>query len=197
MSVQIDRTEEQLFRGRRAILQAGALGGLLLPSLFGGGPAKAASFALRGGETYRVLFRNEHTDETFEGAYRVGGRYIPEAFERINHILRDFRTGEIFPIDPRVIDILYAIHTKTGARHPIEVLSCYRSPKTNNMLMRTGTGGVAHNSLHLTGQAIDIRQPGFSTKKLRDVGKELFAGGVGYYPKSNFVHLDTGRIRYW
>lgn len=184
------------FSARRAILKAGALGGVLLPTLFGGGAAQAASFAVNGGDTFRVSFRNQHTGEAFSGPYRVGGRYIPAAFEKINVVLRDFRTGEVFPIDPRVMDIICTLQIKSGSRQPFEVLSCYRSPRTNEMLQRS-SGGVARHSLHLTGQAIDVRMPGFSTKRLRDIGKTLHAGGVGYYPKSDFVHLDTGRVRYW
>ena len=85
---------------------------------------------------------------------------------------------------------------KTGSRRPFEVLSGYRSPRTNAMLQRT-SAGVARNSLHLTGQAIDLRLPGYSTRKLRDNAKALRAGGVGYYPRSDFVHVDTGRVRIW
>ena len=118
---------------------------------------------------------------------------MPEAFEQINTVLRDFRTGDVFPIDPRVVDILFALRQKTGANAPYEVLSGYRSPKTNALLARNGDG-VASNSLHMTGQAIDIRLPGYSTKKLSEASVSLRAGGVGYYAKSNFVHLDTGQV---
>ncbi|MBU0859554.1 MAG: DUF882 domain-containing protein, partial [Alphaproteobacteria bacterium] len=116
---------------------------------------------------------------------------------RINIVLRDFRRNEVYPIDPRVIDILYMVRAKTGSQGgTFEVLSGYRSPKTNAML-RKASGGVAKNSLHLTGQAIDIRMDGINTRKLNEVAKSLDAGGVGYYPRSNFVHLDTGRVRHW
>lgn len=181
---------------RRDILRAGVLGGLLLPAM--ALPVQAAGrLAIPSGAgTMTIAFRNQHTGESFNGAYRVGSRYMPEAFERINHVLRDFRTGEVFPIDPRVIDILYLVRQKSGATTPYEVLSGYRSPKTNALLARSG-GGVAANSLHMTGQAIDIRLPGYSTKKLSDLGASLRAGGVGYYRQSNFVHLDTGQVRRW
>ena len=181
---------------RRDIIKAGVLGGLLLP-VMATAPAQAARFAIPSSAgAMKVSFRNQHTGESFNGVYRIGDRYMPEAFEKINHVLRDFRTGEVFPIDPRVIDILYAVHDKSGANAPYEVLSGYRSPKTNAMLASTGDG-VAQNSLHMTGQAIDIRLPGFSTKKLSDLGASLRAGGVGYYRKSNFVHMDTGQVRRW
>ncbi len=182
---------------RRDIIKAGVLGGLLLPALASGPVQAAARLAIPpGAGALKVFFRNQHTGESFNGVYRIGNRYMPEAFEQINAVLRDFRTGEIFPIDPRVMDIIFALRDKTNNNTPFEVLSGYRSPKTNAMLAKHSEG-VASNSLHMTGQAIDIRMPGFSTKKLSDLGYSLRAGGVGYYAKSNFVHLDTGKIRRW
>lgn len=182
---------------RRDIIKAGVLGGLLLPALAAVPVQAAARLAIPSGAgAMRISFRNQHTGESFNGVYRVGSRYMPEAFEQINTVLRDFRTGDVFPIDPRVVDILFALRQKTGASAPYEVLSGYRSPKTNALLARNGDG-VASNSLHMTGQAIDIRLPGYSTKKLSEAGASLRAGGVGYYAKSNFVHLDTGQVRRW
>ena len=110
--------------------------------------------------------------------------------------MRDFRTGEVFPMDPHVVDILAIIHNKMNVNEPYQVLSGYRSPKTNAMLKRN-TRGVASNSFHMYGQAVDVRIPGYSTKKLRNVAREIQAGGVGYYPRSNFVHVDTGKVRSW
>ncbi len=180
---------------RRTILKAGALGGLLLSSI-GSTVAEAASFAMPRMGSYKIAFRNTHTGETFSGTYRSGSRYLPDAFDKINVVLRDFRTDEMFPIDPRVIDIMYLVHSRTGSKEPFDVLSGYRSAKTNAML-RKASGGVARNSLHMTGQAIDLRLPGFSTRRIRDIGSAIKAGGVGYYPGSDFVHLDTGKIRTW
>ncbi len=163
-------------------------------------PASAAIFSKSYSESgsRKISFRNSHTGETFSGVYRVGDKYLPDAFERINVVLRDFRTNQLFPIDPRAIDIIYAVHQQTQHTDPYEILSGYRCPKTNAML-REGTSktGVAKNSLHMTGQAIDLRLPGFDTKRVRDLAKSLRAGGVGYYPKSNFVHMDTGDVRSW
>ncbi len=176
---------------RRDVLKLG-LGGLLagLMPLF-----PSTSQASRY-EAWRIDFRHAHTGERFSGVYRVGDRYLPEAFERLNYVMRDFRTGEIFPMDPRVIDLIKMIHDKTGSNEPLEILSGYRSPKTNAMLRGASTG-VAKNSLHMYGQAIDMRLARFSTKKLRNVAVSMKSGGVGFYPRSNFVHVDTGKVRSW
>ncbi len=137
-----------------------------------------------------------HTGETFAGVYRVGDKYLPEAFERMNYVLRDFRTEEVFPMDPRILDILSLLYERLDASESYQVLSGYRSPKTNAMLRGEGTG-VARNSFHMYGQAIDIRIPGQNTKIVRNTALDLRAGGVGYYPRSNFVHVDTGKVRSW
>lgn len=197
----IDEAKKFLDAGvnRRDVLKAGLTGmaGVLPLLLLGSLPAEAASFAASPrSQAYNITFRNQHTGETFSGPYRVGGRYLPDAFEQINLIMRDFRTGEVFPVDPRVIDILYMAHRKTGARQPFEVLSGYRSPRTNDMLRRSSEG-VATHSLHLTGQAVDVRLPDYSTRQLRNVAVGMRAGGVGYYADSNFVHMDSGKVRTW
>lgn len=184
---------------RRSFISFGskaALGTMLVPAV--ASPVMAAVFSngkvSRGAR--RVSFRNQHTGEIFSGVYRVGDKYLPDAFDRINVVLRDFRSDEVFPIDPRVIDIIHTVHEMTGSSEPYEVLSGYRCPKTNAML-REASGGVAKNSLHMTGQAIDLRMPGFSTARIRDLARTLKAGGVGYYAKSDFVHMDSGDIRHW
>ncbi len=157
---------------------------------------KKAIAASGGIDTWKIAFRNAHTDESFSGVYRVGDKYLPEAFERMNYVLRDFRTNEVFPMDPHVIDIICMVQQKTGSHEPLHILSGYRSPKTNAMLGKRSRG-VASNSFHMYGQAIDIRFPGFSTRKLRNIARSLQAGGVGYYPRSSFVHVDTGSVRTW
>lgn len=178
---------------RREILKTGLLG-LLLASL----PILPAgdSFASKGRQPWEISFRHGHTGESFSGVYRIGDRYMPDAFERLNYVMRDFRTGEVFPMDPRVIDILSIIQRRSGVTQPMEVLSGYRSPKTNAMLRRASTG-VAKNSFHMYGQAIDFRLPHHNTRDLRNIARDLKAGGVGYYPKSDFVHIDTGKVRSW
>lgn len=178
---------------RRDVLKLGLAGalGALVPLL----PSKN-SYALSNWQSWRMSFRHTHTGERFTGVYRVGDKYLPEAFERINHVMRDFRTGDEFPMDPRVLDLVNMIHGKTGSGEHLEVLSGYRSPKTNAML-RERSSGVAKNSFHMYGQAVDFRLAGFKTKELRDIARSLRAGGVGFYPRSNFVHVDTGKVRSW
>jgi uncharacterized protein YcbK (DUF882 family) len=179
---------------RRAFLGLGAttIGGILIPSVCGAATFKTG---LVGGAR-RLAFRNAHTGESFSGVYRVGDKYLPDSFRQINTVLRDFRTGDTHPMDPRVIDILYMIQRSTGRSTPFEIISGYRSPKTNEMLRKSSTG-VAKKSFHMQGRAIDLRMEGFSTRRLRDVAKSLQAGGVGYYSKSNFIHIDSGDVRSW
>lgn len=145
---------------------------------------------------HEVSFKNAHTGESFQGVYRIGSYYVPSAFRKINRVLRDHRTGDIHPIDPELIDTLARIQRDCNCGQEINILSGYRSPKTNAMLRKT-TNGVAQNSYHLKGQAADIRVPGSSTAKVRNTARALRVGGVGYYPKSGFVHVDTGRVRSW
>jgi len=194
----IDKTESDSVTNkvisRRDVLKAGVLG--LAGTVIAPGAANATRLALPDMGAFDISFRNLHTGDMFRGTYRVGNKYLPDAFDEINYVLRDFRVGEDFPMDPRTIDILYLISQKAETNWPFEILSAYRSPKTNAMLQRA-SDGVADNSLHMTGQAMDIRMPGFSTRRLRDVAQSLRAGGVGYYPNSNFVHIDTGKRRYW
>ncbi len=186
-------TNEQLDKQRRDLLKIGSAG--LIASMIPFVSARSAAAATNNG-TWKIAFRHAHTGESFSGVYRVGDKYLPEAFERINYVLRDFRTKEVFPMDPHVIDILSLIHKKLDANDPYSILSAYRSPKTNAMLGGR-TRGVASNSFHMYGQATDIRISGFSSKKIRNIAQSLKAGGVGYYPRSGFVHVDTGAVRTW
>lgn len=190
-----DNAHERLaVPGRRDFIKMGAAAGLLglaLPVL-----SSTEALALPGGSSWHVSLKHAHTGEHFNGVYRVGDTYLPEAFERINYILRDFRTAEAFPMDPRVIDVASIIQKRSACREPIQILSAYRSPKTNASLRKVSTG-VAKNSYHMYGQALDIRVPGCTTNSLCKLAKKVRAGGVGYYPKSGFVHVDTGPVRYW
>lgn len=145
----------------------------------------------------RVLsFSHLHTGERLEVEYFSGGRYLSDALVEVNHLLRDFRNGEVGPIDPALLDLLHALRTKTASERPFEIISGYRSPATNRMLHERSSG-VATKSLHMSGQAIDIRVAGVPLASLRDAALSLGRGGVGFYPGSNFVHVDTGRVRAW
>ncbi len=145
----------------------------------------------------RVLsFHNLHTDETLKMAYWAQGRYVPEALADIDHLLRDYRTGEVLPIDRSLLDLLHALTNRLGTGEPLQVISGYRSPHTNRLL-HARSNGVAEHSLHMEGRAIDIRIEGKDLRLVRDAALSLQGGGVGFYPRSGFVHLDTGRIRTW
>ncbi|MCM2255164.1 MAG: DUF882 domain-containing protein [Vicinamibacteria bacterium] len=137
-----------------------------------------------------------HTGERATVPYFADGTYLPTGLSRLNSFLRDHRTGDEHPIDPALLDILNDLRLATGAREPFQVISGYRSPHTNDRL-RQGSGGVAKGSLHLEGRAIDVRLGGVRTSTLRDAALELQRGGVGYYRDSDFVHVDTGRVRRW
>jgi uncharacterized protein YcbK (DUF882 family) len=144
----------------------------------------------------RLSFYHTHTGETLDVMYAENGCYLSDALAEVNVFLRDFRTGDIHSIDPELLDILHSARLYTGSNGQIEVLSGFRSHATNERLRRASTG-VAQHSLHMTGQAIDIRFADVSTRTLMRAAVSMGRGGVGYYPESDFVHLDTGRVRTW
>jgi uncharacterized protein YcbK (DUF882 family) len=150
--------------------------------------------AARAAADRAIAFRHTHTGERLEIVYFARGGYLPAALARIDWLLRDFRTGEARRMDRQLLDGLHALSASNGGE--FEVISGYRSPKTNARLHRASSG-VAVHSLHLEGRAIDVRLAGMPTARLRDAALALALGGVGYYPKSDFVHLDTGRVRHW
>jgi uncharacterized protein YcbK (DUF882 family) len=177
---------------RRDFLRLGVLvGGLALSE----SPAFAAAEKLLAPER-KLAFYNTHTGESLEAVYWAAGKYQPEALTKINHILRDYRTEEVMSIDRELLDLLHVIAKKLDCSGAFHVISGYRSPKTN-ALLRKKSSGVAKNSLHLDGKAIDIRLPGRDLRSLWKAAFDLRAGGVGYYGKSKFIHLDTGRVRRW
>lgn len=143
-----------------------------------------------------LAIENLHTGERLKTIYWAEGAYVPEALEDINYLLRDHRVNEVKPIDPQLLDLLYAIRRSVEANKPFEVVSGYRSPATNASLRRRSKG-VAKNSLHMHGKAVDLRLPGQRLSVLRRAAVSLEAGGVGYYPRSHFIHVDTGPVRYW
>ncbi len=144
----------------------------------------------------QLSFYNTHTGESLDVCYCLQEKYCSKALRKINYILRDHRTNEIKAIDPSLLDLLFALSRKAGGGMPFHVISGYRSPETNAML-RSRSSQVARKSLHLQGKAIDIRCPGCNLATLRQMAMALKGGGVGYYPQSNFIHVDTGRVRYW
>ncbi len=143
-----------------------------------------------------LTFVHTHTGEALSTVYFQNGNYLVPSLEHVNHFLRDFRTNEVHSIDPDLLDILFYLQAKAHHAGPFEVVSGYRSPQTNSAL-RSQSSAVAEHSLHMEGRAIDVRLRGFATAKLRDLAITLHRGGVGYYAASDFVHVDTGRVRVW
>ena len=178
---------------RRTLLKAG-LGAAVGLSL----PVRALGKILPADLTEkRLSFYNTHTGESLRKVtFWAGGCYIPESLQDINHILRDHRAGEVVEMDRELLELLHALSTTVGAEKPFHIISGYRSAQTNQLLRKNNTG-VAKRSLHMQGRAIDVRIPGISTRSLRRTAMSLKCGGVGFYPESHFVHLDTGRVRYW
>lgn len=179
------------FLSRRSFVSACAIGAPVaalatLPRL-----ARASAPAPRA-----LRFDHLHTGERLNVEYFSAGAYVPDALVAVDHLLRDFRTEAVGQIDPGLLDLLYRLTVVTGTGKPFEIISGYRSPATNAMLHERSSG-VATRSLHMTGQAIDIRLADVPLGTLRSASLSLRGGGVGFYPKSNFVHVDTGRVRAW
>jgi uncharacterized protein YcbK (DUF882 family) len=143
-----------------------------------------------------LAFYNLHTGESLKAVYWAEGYYVPDVLNEVNYLLRDFRAGEIKPISTRLLDLLYGLNHRLESDVPFHVISGYRTPKTNAIL-RKRSKGVAKKSLHMEGKAVDIRLPGCELKALRRAAMQLQMGGVGYYPRSCFVHVDVGAVRYW
>jgi uncharacterized protein YcbK (DUF882 family) len=177
---------------RRRLLRRGA--GLAAAAAFPllALPARASVPAARA-----LAMSHTHTRERIELVYAVAQDYLPEALGTLNHFLRDHYSGEVGQMHPPLFDLLHDVHQALGRAGPFEIVSGYRCPATNDKLRTTRGGGVAKQSLHMQGRAIDVRLPGVPLSELRDAALSLRAGGVGYYPDSRFVHLDTGRVRSW
>ena len=143
-----------------------------------------------------LSFYHTHTHKTLEVTYSVGGEYVESALEQVNDFLSDFRTGDEIVIDPKLLDIIYDVRASLNSNDTYEVISAYRSPATNEKL-RSKSSGVAKKSQHLLGKAIDVRLRNVDSSDLRDAALKIRRGGVGYYKKSDFVHMDTGRVRRW
>jgi uncharacterized protein YcbK (DUF882 family) len=152
--------------------------------------------AARAADARRLHFVNMHTGESLETSYFERGSYQPAELGRMDWLLRDHRSGDVMPIDRRLFDLLHELAMTAGREPRYQVISAYRSPATNAMLAAT-TDGVSARSLHMEGRAIDVRLVGLPTATFCDLALARRAGGVGYYPKSDFVHLDLGRVRSW
>jgi uncharacterized protein YcbK (DUF882 family) len=173
---------------RRTLLRAAGVSVLSLLL-----PAVATATPLR---PRWLEFENLHTGEILSVAYHSGARYIPEALEQVNHLLRDHRTDEVHPIDPRLLDLLHEARSRIGTRASFQVISGFRSPATNAMLIAKGHA-VGRRSLHMKGMAVDARLADTPTRRLHAALLALRRGGVGYYENPEFVHLDVGRYRTW
>ncbi len=143
-----------------------------------------------------LSIRSLHTKERLTATFFRNGRYDPVALEEIDHLLRDWRTDRVHVIDRALLDALCLLHRRVGGTEPFHLISGYRSPATNAALAAR-SGGVARRSLHMDGKAADIRLPGCSLTRLHQTAVDLKAGGVGLYTRSDFIHVDTGRVRYW
>jgi uncharacterized protein YcbK (DUF882 family) len=177
---------------RRELLRGGfalAAGGLALA-----GAKAALAFPETG--VRRLGLNNLHTNEILDVAYWENGAYVPDALDAVNTVLRDYRTNEVHEIDPHLLDLLVMLQGKVEGQGRFEVISGYRSAATNAML-HAESGEVAVHSLHMEGMAIDMRLPVVDLAYIRDAALSLGLGGVGYYPNSDFVHADVGRVRTW
>jgi uncharacterized protein YcbK (DUF882 family) len=162
--------------------------------------ALAASIAppdtVRAADARQLSFYHTHTRLSLDIVYYQNGEYDQSALNRINRFLKDFRTGDVEEINPELLDLLHDVRNELDSDAAFEVISAYRSPRTNEMLRKT-TKGVAKNSRHTMGDAIDVRLRGVRTSTLRETALHMERGGVGYYPKSDFVHMDMGPVRKW
>ena len=165
-------------------------------AVFAGFPGRGAWAHAGLSATRDLAFRSLHTGEELQATYVEGGRVVSTALERISYILRDWRTDEVFPMDLRLLDLLAGLRGRLRTEAPFEVISAYRSAKTNAELAAK-SGGVAKGSMHMRGMAIDIRVPGRRLESLHREALALQAGGVGLYSGSGFIHVDTGRVRTW
>ncbi len=188
-----DKIQHNACFNRRRFLQLGlgATTALFLPNAYAGLPSPSTAQAER-----KLSLLNLHTGEHLKTTYWAEGQYQTSELEAINHILRDHRTGDVYRMDNDLLNLLNVIHQKMGSKQAFQVISGYRSPKTNAALNKKSSG-VAKKSMHMQGKAIDIRLPGHQLSDLRKAAINCQTGGVGYYPKSDFIHIDTGHIRRW
>ena len=178
---------------RRSFLRFGCV--LTLSSL--SAPSLAKIAVPQGLQGKEIAMDHLHTAERIGLVFAVQDEYLDPALDKLNYFLRDHYSNDVGVMDPGLYDLMHQIRKDLGVNRSFEVISGYRSSKTNDRLRRTRGGGVAKRSLHMDGKAIDIRLPDVPLKALRDAAIAQRAGGVGYYPKDGFVHIDTGRVRTW
>ncbi len=184
--------EGDILMSRRRFIRHVAYGTLLTL----GSPIIAEAAKIRFPSHKTLSFKNTHTGDKLKLTYFEKGHYVKSALKEIDFMLRDYRTDDVFPIDTALLDQLHDLRLMLGVNRPFQVISGYRSPKSNARL-RSHSSGVAKKSLHMQGKAIDIRVEGLDIRKIRNAAVAMRRGGVGYYPKSDFVHLDTGKFRFW
>ena len=177
---------------RRALLGAFAATAVAATPTY----SKAAGFLRGGGDIRRLRMYNGRTGEKLDMIYWVEGEYLRDATDEINHFMRDWRNGKVLGIDTRTMDIMAASHNLLEVNEPYMLISGYRSPETNTLL-RSRSSGVAKSSLHLVGQAADLRLNSRSVDQMARAATSCRAGGVGRYTGSNFVHMDCGNVRSW
>jgi uncharacterized protein YcbK (DUF882 family) len=186
---------------RRRLLHLGVGGGLGVASTLAWAQPSPVSAANPARVSARSLALDHlHTRERLSLVYAQADTYLPPALQSLNHFLRDHHSGLAGQMDPALFDLMHRVHAllrPPRGQAPYLVISGYRAPATNLHLQRTRGGGVATRSLHMEGRAVDVRLPGVPLAELRDAALSLRAGGVGYYPQQQFVHLDTGRVRAW
>ncbi|KIH76698.1 hypothetical protein GFER_09440 [Geoalkalibacter ferrihydriticus DSM 17813] len=160
-------------------------------------PAPALALARPTARERALSFYNIHTGEKLKNAiYWADGGYVEETLDDISFLLRDFRRNEVGTIDPELLDQVFSLRRAVGAKNPVHIISGYRSPATNEMLAQQ-SGGVARRSFHMDGRAVDLRIPGCDLQTVRRAAIGMQRGGVGFYPRSDFVHIDTGPVRSW
>ncbi|CAK0740112.1 Twin-arginine translocation pathway signal [uncultured Gammaproteobacteria bacterium] len=184
--------DEETGWDRRDFLRLGGAA-LVAATLFD--PVESLAAAQR--PVRKLAFLNTHTGERIKAEYWVKGRYQKDALKAINRVMRDHRTGSVHKMDPRLLDLMFAMQSRLGAKGPFHLVSAYRSPQTNAALRESDSSGVARRSFHVQGKAVDIRMPNLPLSNLYKVALRMRGGGVGCYPESNFVHVDVGPVRRW
>jgi uncharacterized protein YcbK (DUF882 family) len=191
LGLQHRNSDERRKRRARASTAIGT--GILLASVL---MPSSTQTAIANGDTRTLNLQHAHTGESIQATFRVNGAYDPAVLEKLNWFLRDWRNNDKTTMDPRLFDVVWEVYRSAGVTQPVVIYSAYRSPATNAMLRRRSSG-VAEYSLHMRGMAMDTTLPGMSMQRIREIGMRLQRGGVGYYPGSNFVHLDVGNVRSW